>query len=124
MRGDVFFERMVKKMSDDSSFFRGFFFGVLGGAVLGILFAPDEGKETRRKIAEKGKEAKGKAEELAHDVEKELGPLVKETSERIREVSEQVQEASGPVKESTKDKLSELEKELAQTRKRFFKGTE
>lgn len=32
--------------------------GVLAGGVLGVLFAPDRGTETRRKIREEGKKLK------------------------------------------------------------------
>ncbi|RTY95032.1 YtxH domain-containing protein [Flavobacterium sp. GT3R68] len=33
--------------------------GVAAGAILGVLFAPEKGTETRKKIAEKGKDAAG-----------------------------------------------------------------
>ncbi len=43
--------------------------GAAAGAILGILFAPDKGTETRRKIAEKGADladnVKGKVNEYA-----------------------------------------------------------
>lgn len=42
--------------------------GAAAGALLGVLFAPDNGKKTRKKIADKsnnfGKEAKEKLEDL------------------------------------------------------------
>lgn len=49
--------------------------GVAAGAVLGILFAPDKGSETREKIKQKGKEFSdgmkekfGKCQEKADNV--------------------------------------------------------
>lgn len=64
--------------------------GIVAGAVLGILFAPDKGTETRRKINERGKkfadDVKGKFNEgrekfnhLKADFEKKI----KETAEEF-----------------------------------------
>lgn len=63
--------------------------GIAAGAVLGILFAPDKGSETRRKINEKGKkmaddvkgkftEGKEKFNHFREDVEKKVKDTVEE----------------------------------------------
>ena len=42
--------------------------GAAAGAVLGILFAPDKGTETRRKIAEKGSDIAGTVKDKYNDI--------------------------------------------------------
>ena len=57
--------------------------GVAVGALLGILFAPDKGTETRRKISSKGKEAaeylKDKFNDFVDEVSSRFDKRKKET---------------------------------------------
>jgi gas vesicle protein len=64
--------------------------GIAVGAVAGILFAPDKGSETRRKINEKGKkfaeefkEKFSRAKEKANDMKEEFRKTAKETAEEF-----------------------------------------
>jgi len=69
--------------------------GVAAGALLGILFAPDRGSETRKKIKDKGKgyadnlkgyadELKGKIDEIKQDVNNKYGNFVGEAKDMIK----------------------------------------
>lgn len=64
--------------------------GAAAGAVLGILFAPDKGSETRRKINEQGKKVaddlKNKFEKISgkcNDLKNGIQLKVKETTEGL-----------------------------------------
>jgi len=53
--------------------------GVAAGAVLGILFAPEKGSETRKKITKKGKD-------YADDLTQKFNGLVDEMTQKIESV--------------------------------------
>ncbi len=54
-------ERAKVKQSKRQSFVSGTIFGVLAGAVAGILLAPKSGEKTRRELANQGKQLKNRA---------------------------------------------------------------
>lgn len=77
-------------MSNSDNFFRGFILGALIGAGLALLYAPEKGEITRKKLKKKIDEIKKKAdeakseiltgvEELKKSAEKAKGALKKET---------------------------------------------
>lgn len=46
--------------------------GLLVGGILGVLFAPDKGTETRRKIADQGKKLADKVKNRFHKEKEDL----------------------------------------------------
>ena len=79
-------------MSDNNGkFILGVLAGLAAGAVLGILFAPDKGSETRKKIIKKGEEA-------TDEIKDKFNELIDDLNEKIRSAKAQAKNASDNVK--------------------------
>jgi gas vesicle protein len=65
----------------------GFLGGIAAGALLGVLYAPDKGSKTRKKIKQKGgkyaDDAKDKAEEILENFSQKYETLKAESKDLI-----------------------------------------
>ncbi len=68
----------------------GFVMGVFVGAIIGFLFAPLPGKETREVVREGAKKVRARTAEMADDVRE----VVTETYEDVKDVTTEAREKS------------------------------
>lgn len=78
-----------------SNFLAGILGGIAAGAILGVLFAPDKGTETRRKIVEKGNELAGNfksnVDQLANDLTNNANEALEKGKAKIADLKNQVE---------------------------------
>ncbi len=93
----------TKKMGNSNNTVRVFgalFLGAAIGGVLGVLFAPEKGSETRKRLSAKG-----------NDLTDAMKEKVQELIEEFRNEADAVKEKVNEYKENGKDKVNEyLEK--------------
>jgi gas vesicle protein len=83
--------------SDSGKVFLGVLAGLAAGALLGVLFAPEKGSETRKKIIKKG-------EDYTEGIKDKFNDLIDELNQKIDVAKTKAREATsetGNVEDST-----------------------
>lgn len=90
----------MAQQGNSGSVFMAFVMGAAAGAAVALLYAPAAGEETRRKLAEKAREGRERAERLGREgrdfvnrQREAVGATVDEAVERSREALDRGREA-------------------------------
>jgi gas vesicle protein len=65
--------------------------GFLAGVVVGILFAPDRGSETRKKITQKGKDLKDRFNDFVDSISDEFHSVKEDVEEAAQKGKQKAQ---------------------------------
>ena len=102
-------------MSDNSNTFLGVLTGTIIGAALGILYAPDKGINTRRRIAEESIKAK---DDVVNKVSHITDNLSNAISNHTHTLEEQVESIVSNASHKAEDVITTLESKLAELKKK------
>ena len=97
-----------KNNSNAGAVLAGLLAGAAAGVVLGMLYAPEEGVETRKKI-------KAKANNLKDQAQDEYGKASEKAKEKYAEVSEKAKERYSEVSEKVKDQYGNISSTFKET---------
>ena len=114
---------MAKKEHHGPGFMSGVMWGAIIGGVLGVLYAPEKGEETRKKLKEvaddvneKGKFVAEEAKVIAEEVKAVSQPLIAELEKNVKPVLEKAQKSGKEVQVEVMEKIEQLVSEASSSK--------
>ncbi|GGX33519.1 hypothetical protein GCM10007384_37740 [Aquimarina muelleri] len=108
-------QQKIETMNNNSNTFLGILAGTAIGATLGILFAPDKGTNTRRKLVEEAQATKDQLAREANNLQDRVADVVSSKKETL---DSRVESLVSDVSYKADDVISTLEKKLGELKAR------
>lgn len=113
----------MKKMSDRvGDFLKGLLIGGLAGAVIGILYAPKSGKETREEIGKKAEELLAKAKEEYEQALEKSRKTYETAVSRLKKIEEAAREKVGDLESRAGEMVEKGKVSLEDNKSRLKKA--
>ena len=99
----------MSKKSNSGAVLAALLAGAATGVILGLLYAPEEGKETRKKIKDKAVDEYGRTSEIVKDKYSEVSHNVKD---KYNSLSSTVKETASNVASTVKDSYDKYKDQI------------
>ncbi|MBP9758531.1 YtxH domain-containing protein [Candidatus Dojkabacteria bacterium] len=108
---------MDSKTDDTLSFIAGGILGIAVGTVIGLLFAPSTGEQTRKKLKKHTRELAKEVNTTIKKIDKEnikpqLNTVTKYVREQIDKTAEEIKNKTDEVKDFAEEKINQTKKKI------------
>jgi gas vesicle protein len=112
IRQTIFFKNLNLQIMGAGKVFASVLAGAAAGAVLGILFAPDKGTETRRKIAEKGSDFAGTVKDTYSDISDTVSEKYDTAKQKLSNLVSEGQNVGKDMVNQAKEKANAMKNDV------------
>lgn len=99
-------------MNDNAKIVTALLLGAAAGAIVGLLFAPDKGSETRKKIMSSTDDLIDQLQEKINEGKSALSDLKSKAMGKAEELKNKAQQKADELKEEAKDEIGNMKSKV------------